>query len=188
MATRVNEEHRSLLRNLRLQRFGRLTALRDSGKRDKQGRVIWVCLCACGNFVNVVSSSLNSGSTRSCGCLAKEYYKQLHKTLHKHGDAKKKNKRPEKLYNTWISMKARCFNPESNSYKWYGKKGITICPEWRDDYFVFKKWALRNRYKNGLTIDRIESDGDYEPSNCQWLTSSDNAKKQWRDRRNDEER
>lgn len=184
----MKEEEKGLVRNLRLRRFGRLIALRDSSKRDKQGRVIWICLCACGNFKNVVSSSLNSGSTKSCGCLAEEYREKSRKMLRKHGDAKGRNKRPGKLYNTWINMKDRCFNPKSNSYKWYGKKGITICPEWQGDYFVFKKWALENRYKNGLTIDRIDSARNYEPSNCQWLTSSDNAKKQWRDRGDDRKR
>jgi len=82
-----------------------------------------------------------------------------------------------RLYDIWCNMKQRCYNPGAENYKYYGGKGITVCPEWLNDYIAFKTWALANGYKEGLTIDRIKSNGNYEPSNCQWITQEENARK-----------
>ena len=84
----------------------------------------------------------------------------------KHGESKIKTK----LYRVWISMKTRCLNPKFKFYKYYGGRGIIICPEWTNDYTKFRDWALNNGYQEGLFIDRENPDGNYEPSNCRFLT------------------
>ena len=86
-----------------------------------------------------------------------------------HGDYKKL------LYRTWITMRSRCRNPKTTGYKYYGGKGITVCPEW-DNYLVFKKWALENGYQEHLTIERLDNNLNYCPSNCTWITQSEQSK------------
>ena len=82
---------------------------------------------------------------------------------YKHGEGK------TKLYRVWSSMRDRCNNPRCKDYKYYGAKGIRVSPEW-DEFLEFKRWALRNGYQEGLSIDRIDLDGNYEPRNCRWVT------------------
>lgn len=79
---------------------------------------------------------------------------------------------PCRLYNIWFNVKVRCVNPKRNSYPWYGGKGVTRCAEW-DDYAVFRAWAVTHGYGKGLTLDRENSHGNYEPSNCRWIPKSD---------------
>jgi hypothetical protein len=78
-------------------------------------------------------------------------------------------------------MKKRCYNPNCKDFKWYGGKGIKICDEWRNDYLKFREWSLGNGHITVLTIDRVDNTKDYEPSNCQWLTQSENSKKRQRE-------
>lgn len=82
-----------------------------------------------------------------------------------------------KLYKVWISMKQRCFNPKSKDYPDYGGRGITICPEWAESYIVFRDWALNNGYSEGLQINRIFNDNNYEPNNCNFVTAKENTRK-----------
>jgi len=155
------------------QKFGNLLTICPTEKRTKGKEVIWLCRCICGNLTEVASAHLISGHTKSCGCLRKEF------SL-KHGDAI--NKKRHRIYRIWIHMKQRCENKNSYDYKYYGRKGISVCEEWRNNYPAFKLWALLNGYDDNLTIDRIDHNGNYEPSNCQWLTQSKNVIKANKDR------
>jgi len=146
------------------QKVGRLTVLSDTGK-NSGSHTIWLCRCDCGQLTEVRSDRLRSSHTKSCGCLRKEI---------KHGDSCGGKK--SRLYGIWDSMKLRCFNPKQQGYKYYGGKGIKVCDEWKNSYLTFKAWALANGYQDNLTIDRIDSDGNYCPENCRWLTLAENVR------------
>lgn len=149
--------------------FGRLTVIERS-ENDKHGNTKWLCKCECGNEVVVLGHSLRQGRTRSCGCLLSESSKnRMTKLLTKHGMAS------TKIYKVYVSMRERCEKPSSSEYHRYGGRGIRVCDEWKDDRTSFFEWALTNGYKEGLEIDRINNDGNYEPSNCRWVTSLKNS-------------
>lgn len=114
--------------------------------------------CDCGNEKMINLYNVKIGKTKSCGCLFKE-----HPNHTKHGD------RWTRLYRIWRGMRERCNTPSCSTYKNYGARGITVCDEW-NNYETFKKWALKNGYNDKLTIDRVNVNGNYEPSNCQWTT------------------
>ncbi|RLC37576.1 hypothetical protein DRH27_03745 [Candidatus Falkowbacteria bacterium] len=95
-----------------------------------------------------------------------------------HGDSRcMPGRRPTRLYNIWNNMKARCYRHSSLDYHRYGGRGISICKEWVDSYMKFKEWALNNRYKDYLTIDRVDNNKGYEPGNCRWITKKENTAK-----------
>jgi len=141
--------------------FERLTVV--AKEKAKYGtRAFWHCRCDCGEEIIVSSQSLRTGATKSCGCLNAE--KTTARNM-KHGLAYS-----EKLYAVWKAMRQRCFNKRCKDYPKYGGRGITVCNEW-DDYARFRSWAIANGYQEGLSIDRKEVNGNYEPSNCRWVSS-----------------
>lgn len=142
--------------------YGRLKVLYRT-ENDKYGNAQWVCICECGNKTTVKGYCLRMGKTKSCGCLQKDTVRNRE---YKHGYT------GTRIYSIWSGMKDRCLNSNSNAYKDYGAKGIKVCDEWlKAENFI--KWAFNNGYKDVLTIERIDSNGNYEPSNCTFTTRSD---------------
>lgn len=142
-------------------KFGLLSVIEEvEAVRLPSGQVnrMIKCACECGTIKNVRFLHLIRARTNSCGCLQGE----------KHGFGK------TKLYGVWQSMKQRCYAGYSNCKRYYQEKGIEVCEEWRNSFVAFKAWAINNGYKIGLQIDRIDNAGNYQPSNCRWVTQYEN--------------
>ena len=146
------------------QRFGRLTAVGVAGKRGTH--TIWRCECDCGESTKVQVDKLRSGHTRSCGCIHREQLVQRN-TVHDGAGTR--------LYWAWAHIKDRCNNEACKDYSLYGGRGIQVCDEWTNDFMAFRDWALANGYSEDLSIDRINVNGNYEPSNCRWATAVQQA-------------
>lgn len=149
--------------DLRGNKYGRLTVL-DEAERSQSGNIRWLCQCECGKTAIVHGSSLRSGRTKSCGCYQRE---QTGNATRIHGETR------SRLHIEWSSMRSRCNNQKNKRYDRYGGRGITVCPEWDHSYVAFRDWAIANGYRDNLTIDRIDNDGNYEPQNCRWTTQKE---------------
>lgn len=147
-------------------KFDKLTVQNLSENLTSYGLVLWKCICECGNLVKVAADQLTNKPTgvRSCGCLAKESAKKLMTT---HG----MHKTP--TYKSWVSMKERCSNPNNDSYVYYGGCGIIVCERWLNSFENFYE-DMGVRPEN-MTLDRIDTDNNYEPDNCRWATIHDQA-------------
>lgn len=147
--------------------FGRLTVI-ERAPNNKKGGTMWRCRCSCGKELVTYSYTLTGGNSTSCGCKRSESLVKVNvETKTTHHETK------TRLYRIWRGMRSRCNNPSDAAYKHYGGRGITVCPEWNKSYETFRNWALSHGYSPDLSIDRIDNDGNYEPSNCHWATQSE---------------
>jgi len=148
------------MKDLTGKRFGKLTVV-SKGRRPPKSRraraswdMWWKCMCDCGGTITVHWNNLNKarGGTTSCGCGRRKHGMSFHP-----------------LYRSWNAMLNRCRNPKTDSYPYYGGKGIRVCKAWHK-FSNFRDWALANNWEEGLSIDRIDTSKHYTPTNCRWAT------------------
>jgi hypothetical protein len=155
------------LRDLTGQTFGRLVATKRAPNHGR--RTMWECLCECGNVTTVHMDSLVARLTESCGCLRKEVTAERSIT---HGATI--GRKDTKEYKSWTGCKDRCFNPNSEKYYRYGGRGITVCERWVNDFAAFL--SDMGLCPKGLTLERVNLNGNYEPLNCIWADSHTQAR------------
>ena len=154
-------------------KYNKLLVLQFSHKIGN--KKYYLCKCDCGNTKKIYKDHILSGHTKSCGCISRVN----NETKHNYGGITKN----DRLYRVYRHMLQRCHLTYNDRHKkYYQDKGIKVCDEWKNDFLKFKEWALENGYDYNApygqcTIDRINPDGDYEPSNCRWITKTENSKR-----------
>ena len=162
------------LHNIIGEKYGRLLVISRT-ENNKYNKPTWECLCDCGNIIIVNGNLLKNKNTQSCGCL------KLEETIKRSTKHKLCN---TKLYKVWAAMKGRCYNKNATQYNDYGGRGIIVCDDWKNDFQKFYDWSINNEYDNKLTLDRINVNGNYEPSNCRWVSMTIQARNKRISKRN----
>lgn len=157
------------VKNLVGKKFGKLTVIGFIGI-SKRRYAMWQCICDCGNECIRTTDSLKRKGNHSCGCSAKEHLEEMAKNNITHGLT------GSRLLNCYKAMISRCYREKDIHYNAYGKRGITVCDEWVNNKLSFINWALSNGYSDNLTLERINVNGNYEPSNCCWIPMKDQYK------------
>lgn len=150
------------------QKFGRLTVLKRAENNPGQQGVRWLCQCECGNVKSIQAGKILNGQTKSCGCFQRERMVNMNRRHGMFGT---------RIYRIWTRMMTRCTNQKARNYADYGGRGIRVCERWKkfENFYA----DMIGTYRDGLSIDRIDPNGDYYPENCRWET----ATRQQRNRR-----
>lgn len=151
--------------------FGPLTVLAYEETRNRA--TYWRCVCECGGQVTARADHLMRRARSGCPLCRHDRQSAI---MTRHGACADRGM--ARLYGIWLGMRNRCRNPKINGYKYWGGKGIKVCEQWQV-YEPFRDWALANGYAANLTIDRVKSDLNYEPDNCEWVTAEENSRRRW---------